>query len=85
MAQRIKKGDTVLVIAGNEKGRTGAVLRRKGDRIAIQGINIRKKHVKKRAQVQTPGIIEIEVPVHISNVCLCDGEGKKIKQVAGNV
>lgn len=78
MAQWIKKGDKVLVIAGNDRGRTGTVLRRNGDRVAIQGINIRKKHIKRQAQVQTSGIIEIEVPVHVSNVCLCDDEGKRI-------
>jgi len=85
MAQRIKKGDKVLVIAGNDRGRTGVILRRRGDRVAIQGINIRKKHVKRRSEVQTPSIIEIEVPVHVSNVCLCDEEGKKIKRIVGNV
>ncbi len=57
MAQWIKKGDKVLVMTGNDKGRTGAVLRRKGERIVIQGINIRKKHVKRQAQMQTPSII----------------------------
>ena len=78
MAQWIKKGDKVLVIAGNDKGRTGAVLRKKGERVVIQGINIRKKHVKRQAQVQTPSIIEVEMPIHISNVCLCDEDGKPI-------
>ena len=86
MAQWIKKGDKVLVIAGNDKGRTGAVLRKKGERVVIQGINIRKKHVKRQAQVQTPSIIEVEMPIHISNVCLCDEDGKpiclKVKQTA---
>ena len=78
MAQWIKKGDKVVVLAGNDRGRTGAVLRRKGDRVAVQGINIRKKHVKRQKEVQTPSIIEIEVPIHISNICLCDDEGKPI-------
>lgn len=74
----IKKGDKVLVIAGNEKGRTGNVLRRKGDKVVVQGMNIRKKHAKRRAQVQTPSIIEIEMPIHISNLSLCDDDGKAI-------
>ncbi len=79
MSKWIKKGDKVLVIAGNEKGRTGNVLRRKGDKVVVQGMNIRKKHAKRRAQVQTPSIIEIEMPIHVSNLSLCDDEGKAIK------
>jgi large subunit ribosomal protein L24 len=79
MAQWIKKGDKVIVIAGNDRGRTGSVLRViKGERVVVQGINIHKKHVKRQAQVQTPSIVEIEVPIHISNVCLCDEEGKPL-------
>ncbi len=75
-AKWIRKGDKVLVIAGNEKGRTGVVLRRQSSRVVIQGINIRKKHVKRRSQAQVPSIIEMEMPLHISNVHLCDDEGK---------
>jgi large subunit ribosomal protein L24 len=78
MAQWIKKGDKVLVTTGNDSGRTGNVLRRKGERIVVQGINIRKKHVKRQAKVQTPSIIEIEMPIHVSNVRLCDEDGKAI-------
>ena len=79
MSKWIKKGDKVLVIAGNEKGRTGNVLRRKGDKVVVQGMNIRKKHAKRREKVQTPSIIEMEMPIHISNVCLCDDDGKRIE------
>ena len=78
MSKWIKKGDKVLVIAGNDRGRSGTVLRRKGEKVVIQGMNIHKKHAKRRAQVQTPSIIEMEMPMHISNVCLCDDEGKRI-------
>ncbi len=77
----MKKGDKVLVITGNDKGRTGAVMRKVGDRVVIQGINIRKRHMKKRAQNMPSQIIEMEVPIHISNVCLCDDDGKKVKKV----
>jgi len=79
MSKWIKKGDKVLVIAGNERGRSGTVLKRKGETVVIQGMNIRKKHAKRRAQVQTPSIIEMEMPIHISNVCLCDDDGKRIE------
>jgi large subunit ribosomal protein L24 len=67
------------VIAGNERGRSGTVLKRKGETVVIQGMNIRKKHAKRREKVQTPSIIEMEMPIHISNVCLCDDEGKRIE------
>lgn len=79
MSKWIKKGDKVVVISGNDKGRTGTVLRKQEDRVVIQGINIRKKHAKRRSEVQTPTILEIEVPVHISNVSLCDDQNKPIK------
>ena len=78
MSRWIKKGDKVLVIAGNERGRTGTVLRRTDDRVVVQGMNIRKKHAKRRSEVQTPTIIEMEMPIHISNVSLCDDEGKAV-------
>jgi large subunit ribosomal protein L24 len=68
MSKSIKKGDRVLVITGNERGRTGTVLRRTESHVVIQGMNIRKKHAKRRAEVQTATIIEVEMPIHISNV-----------------
>lgn len=78
MANWIRKGNKVLVIAGNDRGRSGVVLRREGDRVVVQGINIRKKHVKRNAQIQTPSIIEMEMAIHVSNVALCDDEGNLI-------
>ena len=75
----IKKGDKVVVIAGNDLGKSGEVLAKKDDRILVQGVNVRKKHAKSRDQNTKSEIISIEKSVHISNVALCDGEGKKIK------
>jgi len=73
---RIKKGDTVQVISGKDKGKTGEVLRTLPyeNRVVVQGINLRKKH-KKDMTTQTQrslgsGIIEFEAPVSISNVML---------------
>ncbi|NGX27002.1 MAG: 50S ribosomal protein L24 [Chlamydiae bacterium] len=74
----IRKGVKVVVIAGNEKGQVGNVLARDGDRIVIEGLNIRKKHVKPKQRMQ-PGIVEMEGPMHISNVSLCDEDGKPLK------
>jgi large subunit ribosomal protein L24 len=73
--QRIKKGDTVVVIAGKDKGIRGAVLRvlPKADRVVIERVNIAKKHQRPvqagRGQVQ-PGRIEFEAPIYLSNVML---------------
>ncbi|NLE50288.1 MAG: 50S ribosomal protein L24 [Chloroflexi bacterium] len=73
--QRIKKGDTVEVIAGKDKGTRGEVLRviPKKDRVVVERVNIVKKHQRPvqagRQQVQ-PGIIEFEAPINLSNVML---------------
>ncbi len=73
--QRIKKGDTVEVIAGKDKGVRGQVLRviPKENRVVVERVNVVKKHQRPvragRGQVQ-PGIIEFEAPIHLSNVML---------------
>jgi len=79
MSKWIKKDDRVLVIAGNNKGMTGKVLVRKDDKVIVEGINIRKKHLKGKNNERSSGIIEREMAIHISNVHLCDLEGKPIK------
>jgi large subunit ribosomal protein L24 len=76
--QNIKKGDSVIVIAGKDKGKTGKVVRvlREDDKIVIERIAIVKRH--KKPQGQNPGgIMEKETPIHISNVMLlCPGTHK---------
>ncbi len=79
MSKWIRRGDQVKVIAGNDKGKFGMVLGREDDRILVQGVNIRKKHLKRTEQSQGPRIVEMEVPVHVSNVCLCNNEGVPLK------
>lgn len=79
MSKWIRKGDRVVVIAGNDKGKVGEVLARSEERVLVQGVNIRKKHLKRTQQTQGGRIVEMEVPIHISNVCLCDKEGKPLK------
>ncbi len=68
----LKKGDTVLVITGNDKGKKGKILKvlRHKNRIVVEGVSIRKKHYRARKQGEQSGIIEIEAPIHISNVML---------------
>ncbi len=79
MSKWIKKGDKVVIISGNDKGKIGEVLARAKDRVRVQGVNIRKKHVKRRAQNAPSEIMEMEVPVHVSNVSICTPQGKPIK------
>jgi large subunit ribosomal protein L24 len=72
----IKKGDTVLVIAGNNKGKKGRVLEiiTKTDRAIVEGVNMMKKHTKPNAATPQGGIVEKEAPVHISNLMLFDAK-----------
>lgn len=72
---KIIRGDTVEVIAGREKGMRGEVLRvkPKEDQVVVQGVNIRSKHqrqVQAGGRTMSPGIIQFEAPIHISNVML---------------
>lgn len=79
MSKWIKKGDKVVVISGNYKGKSGEVLSRLEDRVVVQGVSIRKKHMKRRAQSGPGEIIEMETPIHISNVSLCSPEGRAVR------
>ncbi len=79
MSKWIRRGDQVIVIAGNEKGKTGEVISRGSDKVVIQGLNMRKKHVKKKEEGQTTGIIDMEMPIHISNVSLVSAGGKPVR------
>lgn len=75
---KIKKNDQVVVIAGKDKGKTGRVLKvdsEKG-RIVVEGINMVKKAVRRKSQNEPGGFIDIEAPIHISNVMFLDKDGK---------
>ena len=80
MAVRIRRDDTVRVIAGKDRGRTGRVksVDPKNQRVYVEGVNIVKRHIKPRTLRDTQraqelgGIVEMEGPVHISNVMLID-------------
>ena len=71
---RITKGDTVKVMRGDDKGRTGEVIRvfPKTGRVTVKGINMVKRHRKARRAEEQSGIIELEAPIHASNVMLLD-------------
>ena len=76
----IKKGDTVFVNAGNDKGKTGKVLEviREKDRVIVEGVNMVSKHTKPNAQNPQGGIVKKEAGIHISNVNLVE-DGKPVK------
>jgi large subunit ribosomal protein L24 len=79
MSKWIRKGDKVVVTAGNDKGKTGTVIGRSAERVLVQGVNIRKKHLKAKSKAAGSQIIEMERPIHISNVAVCDENGKAVK------
>ena len=79
---RIKKGDTVKVLSGNDKGKTGEVLEviPKTEKVVVKGANVRKKHVKPRRQGEEGGIIPVECSMPISKVnVVCSKCGKTTK------
>ena len=76
---RIKKGDTVQVLSGNDKGKTGEVLEviPKDSKVVVKGVNVRKKHIKPRKQGEEGGIIPVECAIDSSKVnVVCPKCGK---------
>lgn len=78
-SKKVRKGDTVVVLAGNAKGQRGTVVACVGDRVVIGGVNMRKRHVKKSQAHPQGGRIDVEAPIHVSNVRACDNEGHPLK------
>ena len=67
---KLQKGDTVIVNSGAEKGKKGEILKvlRADNKVIVQGVNLRTRHVKARKQGQESGILKVESPVHVSKV-----------------
>ena len=82
MANRIKKGDQVVVIAGKDKGKQGEIVRVDGDRVVVAGLNIVKRHTKPNPQAGVAGgVVEREASIHISNVNVVNpatGKGERV-------
>ena len=80
---RIKKGDEVIIIAGRDKGKRGAVLRRvDDDHLVVEGVNRVKKHARPNPMKGiTGGIVDKDLPVHISNVALFNPATQKADRV----
>ena len=84
---KIRKGDEVMVLAGKDKGRRGAVVRRVDDEhLVVEGVNRVKKHVRPNPMKgETGGIIEKEMPIHVSNVALFNPVAQKGDRVGINI
>ena len=80
--RKIKKGDDVVIITGKDKGKRGSVLRVIDDRVVVENCNMAKKHVKANPQTgESGGIVEKEMPMHISNVALFNPATDKADRV----
>ncbi len=78
----LKTGDKVKVIAGKDKGKEGKIIKtlRKDNKVIVEGINMIKKHVKPNGQT-AGSIVEMEAPIHASNVMIIDPKTKKVTRV----
>ena len=79
----VKKGDTVQIIAGSDKGKVGEVLQTlpKTNKVVVKGVNIRTKHVKPQQEGETGQIVSSEAPIHSSNVMLYSEKQKVASRV----
>jgi len=79
---KIRKGDTVVVLSGKDKGRQGTVKDIDGDKVTVENVNKAKKHQKPNPQKQVPaGIVDKEMPLHISKVAIWNAGAKKADRV----
>jgi large subunit ribosomal protein L24 len=76
-AAKIRKGDTVVVLSGKDKGKTGEVIRVIPDenRALVRGVNIVRRHQRQTPSAQG-GIVSKEMPIHLSNIAIADRDGK---------
>ena len=84
---KIKKGDTVQVLSGNDKGKTGEVLEimPKNDKVVVKGVNVRKKHIKPRRQGEEGGIIAVECAVSSSKLNVVCPKCNKPTRIGYNI
>ena len=75
---KLRVGDTVQVIAGSDKGKTGEIIQilRKEDRVIVEGVNMVTKHIKPSQADPEGGIVNKEAPIHVSNVAFYDSKAK---------
>ncbi|GMU90113.1 MAG: 50S ribosomal protein L24 [Chlorobiota bacterium] len=82
-----KKNDKVKVIAGNDKGATGRILKifKKTERVIVEGVNLRKRHTKPNQANPQGGIIEKEAPIHVSNIMIIDTKTGEPSRLGGKL
>jgi large subunit ribosomal protein L24 len=87
MASHVKKGDTVEIIAGDSKGKTGKVMRviKDKDRVVVEGLNLVFKHVRPSQKNPQGGRIRVEQPIHMSNVLPLSSKSNKGTRVRFSV
>ena len=78
---KLKTGDKVVVIAGANKGKEGKITKVLDDKVVVEGVNVAKKHLKPKNNNGTGEIVEVERPIHRSNVMLVDPKTKKPTKV----
>lgn len=78
VSKKMRKGDKVMAIAGNHRGMTGTVLSCRGEKVIVQGLNVRKRHTKGSGD-RKGEIIQLEKPIHISNLRVCSTDEKPVK------
>ncbi len=76
---KVKVGDNVKILAGKDKGKEGKIIKtlKKDNKVVVEGINIIKKHVKPNRMNEVGSIVEVEAPIHVSNVKVVEKETKK--------
>ncbi len=79
---KVKVGDNVRILAGKYKGKEGRIIKtlRKDDKVVVEGINIVKKHVKPNRMNEVGSIVEVEAPIHVSNVKVVEETKKEAKK-----
>ncbi|MDO5569215.1 MAG: 50S ribosomal protein L24 [bacterium] len=78
----LKKGDKVRVIAGNDKGTDGKIIKVVGDKVVVEGVHIVTKHIKPKNNGGNGEIVKVEAPIHASNVMLIDKKTNKTTRIA---
>ena len=84
---KIKKNDSVIVISGNYKGKTGKVLKvfPSESRVIIEGVNLRKRHTKPNQKSPQGGIIEKEAPINVSNIQILDPKTNEATRIGSKI
>lgn len=82
---KLKTGDKVVVIAGSNKGKEGKITKVLDNKVVVEGVNLRKRHLKPKNNNGTGEIVETEAPIHVSNVQVIDPKTKKASKIGYDV